>query len=151
MSAGPYVRMLIVMAACLFAGGAYTDNMLPTMRLQIGMHIVQAEIANSEDTRSHGLMGRTALPGNSGMLFVFEHPDTYSMWMKNTLIPLSVAFIDEKGVILNIEEMKPLTETVHPSAGPAKFALEMSGGWFAKKGVKPGDRFKGLESAPAAR
>jgi hypothetical protein len=70
------------------------------------------------------------------------------MWMKNTVIPLSVAFIDANGVILNIEEMKPLTETTHASAGQAQFALEMSGGWFARKRINPGDQIRGLENVP---
>jgi uncharacterized membrane protein (UPF0127 family) len=146
-----YVRFICLSIACLLTSGAHAEQTLARHRLQIGMHIIHAEVANDEATRSHGLMGRKELAGNDGMLFVFAQPGNYAMWMKNTIIPLSVAFIDAHGVILNIEEMKPLTEMAHSSAGQAKFALEMSGGWFAKKRIKPGDQIRGLENLPPAQ
>jgi uncharacterized membrane protein (UPF0127 family) len=147
-----YARLFVcACAACLLASGAHAERILARQRLQIGMYVINAEVANDEATRSHGLMGRKELAGNDGMLFVFAQPGSYAMWMKNTVIPLSVAFIDPDGVILNIEEMKPLTETPHSSAGQAKFALEMSSDWFAKKRINPGEQIRGLESAPPAR
>jgi uncharacterized membrane protein (UPF0127 family) len=82
---------------------------------------------------------------------VFPQAEPHCMWMKNTLIPLSVAFIDAQGKIVSIAEMQPQTETSHCAAAPAKFALEMSGGWFAAKGLKAGTALQGLSKAPAAR
>ena len=117
---------------------------LPQVRLQIGLRYVEAEVADTPGARSVGLMHRSALGKNQGMLFIFDDRQTQAMWMRNTLIPLSVAFLDEQGVILNIAEMQPLTETVHASTAPAKYALEMNAGWFAHVGVKPGDKVKGL-------
>jgi uncharacterized membrane protein (UPF0127 family) len=73
------------------------------------------------------------------------------MWMMNTYIPLSVAFLDERGVIINIEDMKPHTQDTHPAAKPAQYALEMNQGWFSKRGIKPGARIEGLDRAPPAR
>jgi hypothetical protein len=96
-------------------------------------------------------MFRKYLGPNEGMLFVFPSPEVQCMWMKNTLIPLSVAFMDTKGKIVTIAEMQPQTETSHCAAAPAKFALEMSAGWFAAKGLKPGATLQGLSKAPAAR
>jgi uncharacterized membrane protein (UPF0127 family) len=100
--------------------------------------------------RSQGLMYRESLEENSGMLFVFTDANYYSMWMKDTYIPLSVAFIDEQGVILNIEDMQPETRTAHDSEGLAKYALEMNKGWFAARKISAGAKVGGLEKAPAA-
>ena len=121
------------------------------MEISAGIHLIRAEVAYTFDTRGQGLMYRRYLGPNEGMLFVFPQSDTHCMWMKNTLIPLSVAFIDEKGKIVTIAEMQPQTETSHCAAAPAKFALEMSGGWFASKGIKSGTRISGLDKAPAPR
>ena len=82
------------------------------------------------------------------MLFVFPFLDRHCMWMRNTFIPLSVAFLDEEGRIINIEDMKPQTDTNHCAAAPARFALEMNKGWFASKGLKPGLKIGGIEKAP---
>jgi uncharacterized membrane protein (UPF0127 family) len=117
---------------------------LPQVRLQIGMRFVQAEVAATPGARTVGLMHRTELGKNQGMLFIFDGNDVQAMWMRNTLIPLSVAFLDQQGVIVNIAEMLPLTETAHASSGPAKYALEMNAGWFTAVGARPGDKVKGL-------
>ncbi|HVK56475.1 MAG TPA: DUF192 domain-containing protein [Burkholderiales bacterium] len=117
---------------------------LPEIQLQIGMRLVQAEVANTSEARMKGLMGRKQLDDNQGMLFVFERPEIQSMWMRNTPLPLAVAFIDERGVILNISEMVPFDDTPHSSVGIAKYALEMNGGWFSQHGVKAGDKVKRL-------
>jgi len=121
---------------------------LPEVELNAGIHVVRAEVANTDATRRRGLMERTHLEANQGMLFVFDAPSRLCMWMKNTLIPLSVAFIDEKGAVINIADMAPQTETSHCAARPARYALEMSQGWFARKGIAAGARIQGLERAP---
>ncbi len=121
---------------------------LPEIELRIQGHALSAEVAASESTRQQGLMFRRILAENRGMLFVFRDSSLQAMWMMNTYLPLSVAFIDEKGVILNIEDMKPLTTDTHPAKGPARYALETNLGWFKKRGIKPGARIEGLEKAP---
>ena len=119
--------------------------------LTIAGHKVTAEVADTEETRMQGLMHRRILPENRGMLFVFREVTHHAMWMMNTYIPLSVAFLDERGVIINIEDMKPHTQDTHPAAKPAKYALEVNQGWFAKRGIRAGARIEGLERAPPAR
>ncbi len=141
------VRLIVL--SCLLACASLAADTLPELRLQIGMHLIQAEVAATPEARERGLMFRDELAPNQGMLFVFERTEPTAMWMKNTPLPLAVAFIDERGVILNIEEMAPHTETVHPSRGPARYALEMAGGWFSRRGVKPGDRVIGLPALSA--
>ncbi|SDH22189.1 DUF192 domain-containing protein [Nitrosomonas sp. Nm132] len=118
--------------------------------LKILEHTLYTEIAHTPTARAQGLMYRSQLDGNSGMLFVFPKTNIYGMWMLNTSIPLSVAFLDEKGVILNIADMTPHSVTPHYSAKPAKYALEMNLGWFAKKDIKTGVQVRGLEQAPEA-
>ncbi len=113
---------------------------LPTMQVQAGMHLIRAEIAETPGTRAKGLMFRPALGPNEGMLFVFEGPATHCFWMKNTRIPLTIAFIDDSGQIANLADMQPFDETSHCAARPVRFALEMEQGWFAKRGVKAGMR-----------
>lgn len=123
---------------------------MPIRELRISNHTFSVEVAHTEGARVKGLMFRQSLGENDGMLFVFSHPERYSMWMMNTDIPLSVAFLDEKGVILNIADMMPRTTTAHSSAGAAKYALEMNLGWFAARNIKPAQRIEGLEKVPAA-
>ncbi len=117
---------------------------LPTIELTINGHKIAAEVASKPGERETGLMNRFSLRQDSGMLFVFEQPETLSFWMKNTYIPLSIAFIDADGRILNIEDMAPQTESTHWSKGPALFALEMRKGWFAERGLTAGDHVEGL-------
>lgn len=124
---------------------------LPVVALKVDGHEIWAEVANKESTRSSGLMFRQSMDWNNGMLFVFPDSATRAFWMKNTLIPLSIAFMDEKGVILNTPEMEPQNEESIWSKGPAKFALEMNGGWFTKEGVKPGDVIVGVLTAPKSQ
>ena len=121
-----------------------------TIPLTIAGYEIAAEVAHTQLSRSQGLMYRESLDENTGMLFVFPNSGYYSMWMKNTYIPLSVAFIDVRGVILNIAEMQPETLTSHDSAGMAKYALEMNKGWFAARKITAGTQVTGLERAPAA-
>ena len=100
---------------------------------------LRVEVADSDAERQRGLMGRTALGEDRGMLFVFDSEQTLSFWMKNTLIPLSVAYIDSESRIIDIQDMQPLDETSHPSAEPAQYALEVNQGYFAEHGVEVGD------------
>ena len=121
---------------------------LPAITLTAGLYRISAEVARTPDQRAIGLMHRREMPTHAGMLFIFEQAQPLCFWMKNTLIPLSIAFLKEDGSILNIEEMKPQTLDSHCSAGPARHALEMNAGWFAKRGLKPGDRINGEPFAP---
>ncbi|MFO1362035.1 MAG: DUF192 domain-containing protein [Burkholderiales bacterium] len=138
---------LIVLAAV--AGPAVAQ--LPTLELSAGIHLIRAEVANTFDARARGLMFRKSLGAGSGMLFVFPEVSRHCMWMKNTYVPLSVAFMDEQGTIVSIHDMKPQDETSHCAAKPARFALEMNQGWFAQKGIKAGARIGGLDRAPPPR
>ncbi len=122
---------------------------LPITTLKVGPHAVAAEVASTPDQRSLGLMYRFSLPADHGMLFVFPEPQPLAFWMRNTYIPLSIAFIDAEGRILNIVEMAPRSDATHPSRGDALYALEMRKGWFAERGVAPGARVTGLP--PAAK
>jgi uncharacterized protein len=137
------MRKLIT--AVLLAASAAAQAELPVVQLSAGMHLIKAEVAADFSARAQGLMYRTSLPANGGMLFIFDDASIQCMWMKNTLIPLSVAFIDERGTILNIEDMQPQTEESHCAKGPAPLALEMSRGWFARRGIKPGMKLGGLD------
>jgi len=117
---------------------------LPTTKLTIGHQALTAEVAANDEQRSIGLMYRFSLPPDHGMLFVFEQVRPLSFWMRNTYIPLSIAFIDASGRILNIEEMAPQNDRSTWSVAPALYALEMRKGWFAQKGIKPGAIVQGL-------
>ena len=117
---------------------------LPTVPLTIGEHKLVAEIARTPDQRALGLMNRFSLKPDHGMLFVYERNEPLSFWMRNTYIPLSIAFIAPDGRIVNIEDMKPQTDETHWSRGPAMYALEMKKGWFAERGIGPGAVVKGI-------
>jgi uncharacterized membrane protein (UPF0127 family) len=120
---------------------------LPKIRLNAGIHNIDAEFAQTAEEREIGLMFRTAMGTNEGMLFAFEQPGQQCFWMKNTLIPLDVAFVDDDGAIVNLDRMKPQTLDGHCSTKPVRFVLEMNDGWFAKRGIKPGYKLRGLPSA----
>jgi uncharacterized protein len=124
---------------------------LEQVTLNAGVYRIEAEVAYSDATRQIGLMFRRQMAANHGMLFVFPHDVQECMWMKNTLLPLSVAFIDAQGVIRNIGDMVPQTETPHCSAVPVRYALEMNRGWFSGRRIAPGERLQGLDRAPPAR
>ena len=120
-----------------------------TVQLTAGMHLIHAEVAADMSTRSRGLMFRKSLAPNAGMVFIFEEAAQPCMWMKNTYIPLSVAFIDDSGTIINIEDMAPQTEDTHCAKKPARYALEMERGWFTSRGFKPGAKLGGMEKLGA--
>jgi uncharacterized membrane protein (UPF0127 family) len=133
--------------ALVMAASAALAEPLPVVQLNAGMHLIRAEVAADFASRGQGLMYRTAMPSNAGMLFIFDEAATQCMWMKNTLIPLSVAFIDEHGSVINIEDMAPQTEDSHCARRGALYALEMNRGWFAARGIKPGSRIGGIPGA----
>ncbi|HYC45815.1 MAG TPA: DUF192 domain-containing protein [Burkholderiales bacterium] len=143
------VRLLAAVALAACTGAAAAE--LPQIPLAIGTYKLTAEVAATDAQRSTGLMHRRMLPENRGMLFVFPDVTLHGMWMMNTYLPLSVAFLDREGVIINIEDMTPHTQNTHSAARPAKYALEMNQGWFAKRGIKPGQRVEGLEKAGLGR
>ncbi len=116
---------------------------LPTTPLTIGIHVVQAELAITPEQQATGMMFRTQMGSHEGMLFVNDDPGMRCFWMRNTLLPLSIAFIADDGAIVNIADMEPRSERSHCSAKPVRFALEMNQGWFAKRGIKPGMKFSG--------
>jgi len=124
---------------------------LPEITLAMEGHRLIAEVASTDNQRMQGLMYRRMLPENRGMLFVFPEVAFHGMWMMNTYVPLSVAFIDERGVIINVEDMQPHTQSSHNAARPARYALEANLGWFRKHGVKPGAKVEGLQQAPPPR
>ena len=138
-----FVFLLFIGATSLSAPTAFADS---TTSLEIRGEKIVAIVAHSPAQLKKGLMGQKRLGKNKGMLFVFPTEDRHSMWMKNTLIPLSAAFIDKEGVIINIVEMKPQTLDLHSAQKPAKYVLEMNSGWFQKHGGTPGDPVKGLPS-----
>lgn len=124
---------------------------LPIVKLSLRGIPITAEVANEGAARTTGLRLRKSLGKNEGMLFVFAVPQPLSFWMKDTTLPLSIAFLDEKGTILSLDEMEPLSETPHSPKGLAQFALEMNKGWFTANGAKPGDRIDGVLDAPPDR
>ena len=141
--------LLAGLTACV--GAPPAPAQMPEITLTINGQKLTAEVAANNPERMQGLMHRRMMPEGRGMLFVFTDVAAHAMWMKNTFIPLSVAFVDVNGVITNIEDMKPHTEDSHPAVKPVRYALEMNLGWFAKRGIKAGAKIEGLEKAPAPR
>jgi uncharacterized membrane protein (UPF0127 family) len=118
---------------------------LPIKKLNAGRHVIQAEIAATPETRTIGLMNRKSLAPNHGMLFVFDQANVQCFWMRNTLIALSIAYLDSDGTIVNIADMTPQSDQSHCSSKPVRFALEMDQGWFAARGMSPGKKILGLQ------
>jgi hypothetical protein len=151
-------RVLFSVSLALLAAPAAAQradcpwSMLPTrVELSAGMHLIQAEVAANMGERAKGLMCRPSMPQSAGMLFVFREVEAHCMWMRNTLIPLTVAFMDEKGVIVSLHDMQPQNDASHCAARPSRYALEMNQGWFEKRGIKPGTKIGGLDRAPPPR
>lgn len=105
---------------------------------------LDAELADTPELRSRGLMYRTYLGPDQGMLFIFDQAERHCMWMRNTPLPLSVAFIDASGRIINLADMTPFSDTAHCASRPARYAVETRLGWFARNGVGTGDRVRGI-------
>jgi uncharacterized protein len=121
---------------------------LRSVRLTAGIHVIQAEVALAPEERFTGLMFRREMAPNAGMLFAYEQAALHCFWMRNTPLPLSIAFLADDGSVVNIADMKPLTNDSHCAAKPVRFALEMHQGWFAKRGIKPGSRLQGGPFSP---
>ena len=134
---------LAIASALLPAFAQEAQTQLPRVKLTAGMYQIDAQVAQSTEERMTGLMFRKEMPQHEGMLFVFEQPSQQCFWMKNTLLPLSAAFIDDSGTVVNVEEMKPQTLDSHCSAKPVRYVLEMNQGWFSKRGIKPGVKLSG--------
>lgn len=130
---------------------AQAQPRLPQVELTAGIHLIRAEVADQPMSRQMGLMFREKLGPNEGMLFVFTDKSPQCFWMKNTKVPLTIAFIADDGAIVNLADMKPMDEASHCSAQPVRYALEMEQGWFAKRGVGPGATIGGLSTLPPAR
>jgi len=142
--------MVIVAPAPLLAQQGPQPR-LPTVDLRAGMHTIKAEMAVTPEQQMTGMMFRKEMNGNEGMLFVDAEKSQRCFWMKNTLVPLTIAFIDNDGTIVNLADMQPLDERSHCAKAPVRFALEMRQGWFEKRGIKAGFRLSGPPFAPPAR
>jgi uncharacterized membrane protein (UPF0127 family) len=116
---------------------------LQRVKLSAGMHLIDAQVAFTPEQRQIGLMFRKEMPQQEGMIFVFEQATQQCFWMKNTLLPLTAAFVADDGTIVNLADMKPQTTDAHCSAQPVRYVLEMNKGWFAKKGIKAGSKLSG--------
>jgi uncharacterized membrane protein (UPF0127 family) len=139
--------LIAIASSGLLSGYALAQSSqarLPVTELRAGMHVIKAEVAATEASRKIGMMMRTQMGANEGMVFDFQESQQYCMWMKNTLIPLSVAFIDEKGIIVNIEEMQAEKLDSHCAKKPVRYALEMNKEWFKQKNIKAGTKIVGL-------
>ncbi len=145
------MKRLLPLIFALYFAPVSAQAAMPQVELTIHKHALSAEVASNDADRMQGLMHRRMLPENRGMLFVFQNLAYHGMWMMNTYVPLSVAFIDDAGIIINIEDMQPHTRDSHSAKKPARYALEMNLGWFHKRGIKPGMKIEGLEKAPAPR
>ena len=131
---------------CLFTLGATAQGVpqdLPAITLNAGMHNIRAAVAQTPDELTTGLMYRRQMAQHEGMLFVYGELDKRCFWMKNTVLPLSIAFLADDGQVVNIEDMAPQTLNGHCSRRPVRYALEMNQGWFAKRGIKAGTRLQG--------
>jgi len=143
---GALMRALVVCAGLQLLT-APAQAQLATTDLYAGMHRIVAEVAKSPNDRAIGLMGRKSLAENHGMLFVFERAGTQCFWMKNTFVPLSIAFLRDDGTITNIADMQPLSTQSHCSSEPVKLALEVNQGWFAKRNISPNQKIRGVPTS----
>ncbi len=143
--------MLLSALSALAVSVAAAAQAMPVVELSAGMYRIEAEVAATEPSRELGLMHRKTMAPQRGMLFVFDVPGRQCMWMRNTLLPLAVAFLDERGRIINVEEMQPQTDDSHCAAKPAKYALEMNAAWFKTRGFGADTPIEGIEKAPRAR
>lgn len=144
-------KSLSSLALALSLGLAHAQGQpqpeLPLTDLYVGMHRLQAEVASQPRDRAIGMMWRQSMPENRAMLFVFEEPAVHCFWMRNTLIPLSIAFLRDDGSIVNISDMQPQQDAQHCPQEPVRYALEVNQGWFAKRNIAPNHRVRGLTAA----
>ena len=139
----PLLAAIVALSTCLAAAQGQPQHNLPVAQLQAGMHSIRAQVAATPEQRATGLMHRREMPPHEGMLFVFEQPAVQCFWMKNTLLPLSIAFLADDGTVVNLRDMQPQALDSHCSERPVRYVLEMNQGWFAKRGVKPGFKLTG--------
>lgn len=141
------MKPLLFSLLCLYSAVTLAQDSpqmdLPRVKLSAGMHQIDAQVAATPQQRSVGLMHRKDMPAHEGMLFVFEQAGVQCFWMKNTLLPLTAAFLDDDGQIVNLADMKPQSLDSHCSTKPVRYVLEMNQGWFAKKNLKAGTRLTG--------
>jgi uncharacterized membrane protein (UPF0127 family) len=148
------IKTRSLLAALLFAGlGSHAlaqgvPQNLPAITLQAGMHNIRASVAQTPAQRQTGLMFRREMAQHEGMLFVFEQAAPQCFWMKDTLLPLSIAFLADDGTVVNVADMRPQALDSHCSAKPVRYVLEMNQGWFAKRGIGPGFRLSGSGGKP---
>jgi uncharacterized protein len=139
----PVLAALLMAAASPFTAAQEPQTQLPRVKLSAGMHQIDAQVAQTADQRTIGLMFRKEMPQHEGMLFVFDQPSVQCFWMRNTLLPLTAAFVADDGTVVNLADMQPQTLDSHCSTKPVRYVLEMNQGWFAKKGIKAGAKLKG--------
>ena len=142
----PFQILVAVAAAVALHAARAADEpqtTLPRVKLSAGLHQIDAQVAQSNEQRMTGLMHRREMPQHEGMLFVFDQPSQQCFWMKNTLLPLTAAFVSDDGTIVNLVDMKPQTTDSHCSLKPVRYVLEMNQGWFARKGIKAGTKLAG--------
>ncbi|OOG39774.1 DUF192 domain-containing protein [Polaromonas sp. A23] len=151
-----YRLAAFILGSLLFCGNASAQGApgapqmnLQRVKLSAGMHLIDAQVALTPEQRQIGLMFREEMPSTEGMLFVFEQASKQCFWMKNTLLPLTAAFVADDGTIVNLADMKPQTTESHCSEKPVRYVLEMNVGWFAKKGIKAGSKLSGPVFTPA--
>ncbi len=137
------MNILLLLVNCVRT--AVAMEMLSVQEIQIGSHTIEVEVADEIHERRLGLMHRQSMEDNHGMIFVYPKAEERSFWMKNTYIPLTIAYIGSDCSIVHLADMVPLSTKGVPSVLPAQFALEMNQGWFQKNTVKVGDRLKGIE------
>lgn len=143
-----FLRPLLILLAYSLAslnafGQGVPQTQLPRITLNAGMHLIQAQVAQDFEQRQIGLMWRKEMPQNEGMLFVFEQAAEQCFWMRNTLLPLTAAFVADDGTIVNLADMKPQSDESHCSKKPVRFVLEMNQGWFAKRNIQAGYKLSG--------
>lgn len=143
----PFLRtalsIAIGLSATIACGQQTPQTQLQRITLTAGIHQIDTQVALTPEQHQIGLMYRTEMPQGEGMLFVFPSPSKQCFWMKNTVLPLTAAFVADDGSIVNLEDMKPQTTDSHCSLKPVRYVLEMNQGWFSKKGIKAGMKFSG--------
>jgi uncharacterized protein len=137
------VGLLTVFSLCASAQESPQLN-LQRIKISAGMHQIDTQLATTPKQREIGLMNRPSMPAHEGMLFVFDEPTKQCFWMKNTLLPLTAAFVSDDGTIVNLEDMKPQTLEAHCSTKAVRYVLEMNQGWFVKRGIKAGSKLSGV-------
>ena len=141
-------RITLLGLMALFATTAWSleepQRNLPRVTLKAGMHLIQAQVASTPEQRATGLMHRKEMPTHEGMLFVFEQAGRHCFWMRNTKLPLSIAFLADDGKIVNISDMEPETQNNHCPRSSVRYAIEMNQKWFAQRAIGPGTVIQGL-------